>query len=150
MMFYLLTVLIGTLYPIFTDALTGNKISVGPPFYSAVIYPIVVIFLFFMAIGPNVSWIKNKFKNLKYLSIIFFFALIINFFIIYFFKSFSILSNLIIISSLFLIISSINDLINSIKKSKIDITRIISHTAFGFLILFIGLNHNFSIERILI
>ena len=46
MLFYLLTVLIGTLYPIFTDALTENKISVGPPFYNAVIIPVVVIFLF--------------------------------------------------------------------------------------------------------
>ena len=34
MMFYLITVLLGTIYPIFTDALTDNKISVGPPFYN--------------------------------------------------------------------------------------------------------------------
>ena len=45
MLFYLLTVLIGTLYPIFTDAITQNKISVGPPFYNTVIIPIVIIFL---------------------------------------------------------------------------------------------------------
>ena len=32
MMFYLITVLLGTLYPIFTDAMTNNKISVGPLF----------------------------------------------------------------------------------------------------------------------
>ena len=64
MLFYLLTVLIGTLYPIFTDALTNNKISVGPPFYNAVIFPVVAVFLFFMAIGPNTKWIKNKFNNL--------------------------------------------------------------------------------------
>ena len=31
MMFYLITVLLGTLYPIFTDAISNNKISVGPP-----------------------------------------------------------------------------------------------------------------------
>ena len=45
MMFYLITVLLGTLYPIFTDALSDNKISVGPPFYNSVIIPIVVVFL---------------------------------------------------------------------------------------------------------
>ncbi len=55
MMFYLITVLLGTLYPIFTDAISNNKISVGPPFYNSVIIPVVVIFLFFMAIGPNVK-----------------------------------------------------------------------------------------------
>ena len=135
MLFYLLTVLIGTLYPIFTDALTENKISVGPPFYNAVIIPVVVIFLFFMAIGPNVKWIKNKFDNLISLIIIFILALIINFIIVYFFKSFTILSNLIIISSLFLIISSLIDLKKSLEKSKFDLARIISHLSFGFLIL---------------
>ena len=70
MMFYLITVLLGTLYPIFTDALSDNKISVGPPFYNSVIIPIVVVFLLFMAIGPQTKWIKNKFTNLKYLLII--------------------------------------------------------------------------------
>ena len=65
MMFYLITVLLGTLYPIFTDAISNNKISVGPPFYNSVIIPVVIIFLFFMAIGPKAKWIKNKFSNLK-------------------------------------------------------------------------------------
>ena len=32
MIFYLITVLLGTIYPIFTEALTNHKISVGPPF----------------------------------------------------------------------------------------------------------------------
>jgi cytochrome c-type biogenesis protein CcmF len=64
MMFYLITVLLGTIYPIFTDVLTANKISVGPPFYNMVIIPIVVIFLLAMAVGPKVKWIKNKFLNL--------------------------------------------------------------------------------------
>ena len=65
MMFYLITVLLGTLYPIFTDALTNNKISVGPPFYNSVIIPVVIVFLFFMSIGPQAKWIKNKFEILK-------------------------------------------------------------------------------------
>ena len=67
MMFYLITVLLGTLYPIFTEALSINKISVGPPFYNSVIIPVVIFFLIFMAIGPQARWIKNKFENIKYL-----------------------------------------------------------------------------------
>ena len=144
MMFYLLTVLLGTLYPIFTDALLESKISVGPPFYNSVIIPVVVIFLFFMAIGPQAKWIKNKFTNFKQLFIILTGALGINFGIFYFLKSYSFISNLIIISSLFLILSSFLDFF---QKSKINPSRIISHLSFGFLILFIGLNHNFSIEK---
>ena len=144
MMFYLITVLLGTLYPIFTDAISNNKISVGPPFYNSVIIPVVIIFLFFMAIGPKVRWIKNEFLNFKDLLKIIFGAIAINFIITYFFKSYSLISNLIIISSVFLIISTILD---AFKKPKINFARIISHFSFGFLIFFIGLNHNFSIEK---
>ena len=106
MMFYLLTVLLGTLYPIFTDVLTNYKISVGPPFYNAVIIPIVIIFLIFMAIGPQTKWIKNKFSNLKLSFFILCGAIFLNFVIINLFRSYSIISNLVIISSLFLIMSS--------------------------------------------
>ena len=144
MMFYLITVLLGTLYPIFTDAISNNKISVGPPFYNSVIIPVVIIFLFFMAIGPKVRWIKNEFLNFKDLLKIIVGAITVNFIITYFFKSYSLISNLIIISSVFLIISTISD---AFKKPKINFARIISHFSFGFLIFFIGLNHNFSIEK---
>ena len=144
MIFYLITVLLGTLYPIFTDVLSNKKISVGPPFYNSVIIPVIIIFLFLMAIGPRTKWIKNKFSDFKYLLYALIGAFLINFSIIYFFESYSILSNLIIISSLFLIISSIFDIF---KKKIINLSRIISHLSFGFLIFFIGLNHNFSIEK---
>ena len=144
MMFYLITVLLGTLYPIFTDAISNNKISVGPPFYNSVIIPVVIIFLFFMAVGPKVKWIKNEFLNFKDLLKIIAGAIAVNFIITYFFKSYSLISNLIIISSVFLIISTILD---TFKKPKINFARIISHFSFGFLIFFIGLNHNFSIEK---
>ena len=144
MMFYLITVLLGTLYPIFTDALFNSKISVGPPFYNSVIVPIVVGFLLLMAIGPKTKWIKNKFDNYKNLFFISGGAIILNFAIIFFFRSYSITTNLIVISSLFLIISSISDVF---QKKIINLPRIISHLSFGFLIFFIGLNHNFSIEK---
>ncbi len=147
MLFYLLTVLIGTLYPIITDALTNNKISVGPPFYNAVIFPVVAVFLFFMAIGPNTKWIKNKFNDIKNFLFFLASALVINFLIVFFFKSYTVISNLIIISSLFLIISTMFDLVKCFKNSNFDLARITSHLSFGFLVLFIGLNHNFSIEK---
>ena len=148
MMFYLITVLIGTIYPIFTDVFFSNKISVGPPFYNTVIIPVVIIFMIFMAFGPRAKWIRNKFESYKDYVYFFISALIINLLIIYFFKSYTVISNLIIISSLFLIISSFFDLFNSLKKKlSVDLARIVSHLSFGFLILFIGLNHNFSIEK---
>ncbi|MDC0385085.1 heme lyase CcmF/NrfE family subunit [Pelagibacteraceae bacterium] len=147
MMFYLITVLLGTIYPIFTDALTDNKISVGPPFYNSIIFPVVVVFLLFMAVGPKAKWIKNKFENIRIYFLIIIGAIGLNLAIILFFKSYSLLSNFIIISALFLIISSLMDIAKAIKKNKLDLARIISHTSFGFLVLFIGLNDIFSVEK---
>ena len=147
MIFYLITVLLGTIYPIFTEVLSSHKVSVGPPFYNTVIIPIVVLFLFFMSLGPQAKWIKNKFTNLKLLLTILLGSIFINFLIFHFFKSYSLISNLIIISSFFLILSSLRDSIQIVKSKNYNYPRIVSHTAFGFLILFIGLNYNFSSEK---
>ncbi len=50
------TVLLGTLYPLFLDALGLGKISVGPPYFNAVFIPLVTPVLFMAAIGPLVRW----------------------------------------------------------------------------------------------
>ena len=147
MIFYLITVLLGTVYPIFTEVLTNHKVSIGPPFYNIVIIPLVVFFLLFMSLGPQVNWIKNRFNNLKILFSILLGSICINFLIIYLAHSYSILSNFIIISSIFLIISSLKDTIRFSTINNLHLSRIVSHTAFGFLVLFIGLNHNFSLEK---
>ena len=147
MVFYLITVLLGTVYPIFTEVLTNNKVSVGPPFYNIIIIPLVVLFLIFMSIGPNTKWIKDNNRNFNLLFKILIAALLINFSIVYFFNSYSLLSNFIIISSIFLIISTIFDFYDYSKKKSLNFSRLISHLAFGFMIFFIGLNHNFSFEK---
>ena len=147
MIFYLITVLLGTIYPIFTEVLTDDKVSVGPPFYNGVIIPVVVLFLLLMSVGPQIKWINHKFQNLNLILKILFLSILINFLIFYFFKSYSFLSNLIIISSIFLIIASLIDLYKYFNKRTEDVSRVISHLSFGFLILFIGLNYNFSLEK---
>jgi len=147
MIFYLITVLLGTVYPIFTEVLNNHKVSVGPPYYNSVIIPIVVLFLFFMSVGPQAKWIKNQFTNLKLIFLIFFGSILINFVIIYNLGNYSLVSSLIIISAIFLIISSLRDTLKLIKKKNFNFSRVVSHTSFGFLVLFIGLNHNFSLER---
>ena len=65
MMFFLSVVLIGTIYPIFLEVINGLKISIGPPFYQKLIVPFLIPFLFFMAMGPKVKWIKDKFEKIN-------------------------------------------------------------------------------------
>ncbi len=50
------TVLLGTLYPLFLDALTGEKVSVGPPFFNSTFVPLMVPLLASVAVGPMLSW----------------------------------------------------------------------------------------------
>jgi len=50
------TVFLGTLYPLFLEAATGDKISVGPPFYNKTFVPIMVPLIAVMAIGPFLAW----------------------------------------------------------------------------------------------
>ena len=65
MMFFLSVVLIGTVYPIFLEVINGLKISIGPPFYQKLIVPFLIPFLFFMAMGPKIKWIKDKFEKIN-------------------------------------------------------------------------------------
>ncbi|MFX9665320.1 cytochrome c-type biogenesis CcmF C-terminal domain-containing protein, partial [Acinetobacter baumannii] len=53
-------VLLGTLYPLFLDALGMGKISVGAPYFDAVFVPLMTPVLFLMAIGPFVRWKKDE------------------------------------------------------------------------------------------
>ena len=50
------TVLVGTLYPLALEAVTGEKISVGPPFFNLTIAPFAVALVVVMPIGQLLAW----------------------------------------------------------------------------------------------
>jgi len=50
------SVLLGTLYPLFLDALGLGKISVGPPYFDTVFVPVMAPALFLMGVGPLARW----------------------------------------------------------------------------------------------
>ncbi|MDX1424463.1 MAG: heme lyase CcmF/NrfE family subunit, partial [Kiloniellales bacterium] len=50
------TVFLGTLYPLFVEALGGAKISVGEPYFNATFVPIMVPLVVAMAVGPLLPW----------------------------------------------------------------------------------------------
>lgn len=50
------TILLGTLYPLLLDALTGAKLSVGPPYFNALFLPLMVILLLSLTVGVLVRW----------------------------------------------------------------------------------------------
>ncbi|WP_260483908.1 heme lyase CcmF/NrfE family subunit [Sphingomicrobium flavum] len=52
-------VFIGTLYPIFAEAM-GEQVSVGPPYFNSVIGPLALILALFLFVGPSLSWRRQK------------------------------------------------------------------------------------------
>jgi cytochrome c-type biogenesis protein CcmF len=52
------TILVGTLYPLFLDALNAGKISVGPPYFNAVFAPLMLPLVFIIGVGPFLRWKK--------------------------------------------------------------------------------------------
>lgn len=50
------TVFVGTLYPLALEMVTGDKISVGPPFFNATFLPVVVPLLLLLPIGQSLAW----------------------------------------------------------------------------------------------
>ncbi len=51
-----MTVFVGTLYPLALEALTGEKISVGAPFFNATFGPLFLILLLAVPFGPLLAW----------------------------------------------------------------------------------------------
>ncbi|WP_380877264.1 cytochrome c-type biogenesis protein CycK [Sphingomonas sp. DBB INV C78] len=57
-------VLVGTLYPLMAEAMTGEKLSVGPPYFNSAAGPIALLLIVFMAAGPLLRWRRDDLKPL--------------------------------------------------------------------------------------
>lgn len=67
------TVLLGTIYPLFTEAFLNKKISVGAPFFNKTIVPFILPMVLGMVVGPFLKWGRDDllriFSRLKTLLI---------------------------------------------------------------------------------
>ena len=58
------TVLLGTLYPLLLEAVSGTKISVGPPYFGHVFVPLMIPIVILVAVGPHLRWRKHNLNEL--------------------------------------------------------------------------------------
>jgi Cytochrome c biogenesis factor len=58
-------VLWGTLFPVITEAIMGEKVSVGAPFFNRVNIPIGLFLLFLTGVGPLIAWRRSSLESLK-------------------------------------------------------------------------------------
>ncbi|MDC3186064.1 heme lyase CcmF/NrfE family subunit [Candidatus Pelagibacter sp.] len=145
MMYFLSVVLIGTVYPIFLDVISSQKISVGPPFYHKLIAPFLIPFLFAMSIGPRLKWIRSDLKDKIYLISLLIISILISFFIVKNFNTNILINTILISSALYLFFITLRDFFN--KKYK-NFAQNTAHFGFSLLILSILFNNLFSSEII--
>ena len=65
----LAVVFLGTLYPLFVEAVTGEKLSVGAPYFDAVAGPIALVLAVLVGIGPLLAWRRERRPVLRQLAV---------------------------------------------------------------------------------
>jgi cytochrome c-type biogenesis protein CcmF len=58
-------VLFGTMFPTMSEALTGNRLTVGPPFFNRWMAPIGLILLALTGVAPLLAWRRSSLANLR-------------------------------------------------------------------------------------
>jgi len=145
MMYFLSVILIGTVYPIFLDVISSEKISVGPPFYHKLIAPFLIPFLLFMSLGPRLKWIKSKIENKNSLIITFVISVMLTFFIIKNLTTDLLFYTVLISTAFFLFFTTLKELF--VKRFN-NISQIVAHFGFSLLMLSILFNSILSSEII--
>ncbi|MGH2443006.1 MAG: cytochrome c-type biogenesis CcmF C-terminal domain-containing protein, partial [Chloroflexota bacterium] len=60
------TILLGTLFPLFAEAVQGSQLSVGGPYFNHIAVPIGLALLFLMGVGPVLPWGAGRLDDLQY------------------------------------------------------------------------------------
>jgi cytochrome c-type biogenesis protein CcmF len=58
-------VFVGTLYPLFVEAVSGEKLSVGAPYFNLVAGPLALLLALVVGIGPLLSWRRERRQVLR-------------------------------------------------------------------------------------
>jgi len=65
LLFSAIFVLFATLFPTITEAINGERLTVGPPFFNRWMVPIGLILLLLTGVGPLLAWRKSTVANLR-------------------------------------------------------------------------------------
>ena len=138
----MLTVLLGTIYPLIIEALNLGKLSVGAPYFNAVFVPIMAPVIIFLGLGVLTKWKQDDFSQLlKQLRNLLISSLFIGICIgLIFFENNQLKSNAGIVAALWISTTTLYSLFVKIKnkKNKLAAMRIISRSFYGMLVAHIG------------
>ena len=138
----MLTVLLGTIYPLIIEALNLGKLSVGAPYFNAVFVPIMAPVIIFLGLGVLTKWKQDDFSQLlKQLRNLLISSLFIGICIgLIFFENNQLKSIAGIVAALWISTTTLYSLFVKVKnkKNKLAAMRIISRSFYGMLVAHIG------------
>jgi cytochrome c-type biogenesis protein CcmF len=143
-------VFVGTLYPLFVEALSGEKLSVGAPYFNAVAGPLALILAILVGIGPLLSWRREKrqvFKRLTVPTLLGATALLIT---VILFPGLPILPRLGFTAAVFLLAASILPLLgrNPLRAPLATWGMVIAHLGIAVALAGMAANAAFTSERL--
>ena len=129
-----LTIFVGTIYPMILEIFSGERISVGTPFYTITVIPIIFLFSVLAPMAIFLPWgkLRVNFEYIKIFSLLAVSSLFTWIFYIYFDVQ-NIFSNLGVFVSFWIILASLYVLI--IKNKKPSFSSFFGHLGLGILIL---------------
>ena len=144
------SIFLGVTYPLIIEAINGEKVSIGPPYYNTIFTPLILITAIFIMASVDSLWQRSKpLKSYVYKT---FFPVILTILFTYFVwhitETFSILSYIGIFSgSLILFTYLLRVLNNFFYKKFINKGSAIAHIGLGLLFLAVSLNSILSYEK---
>jgi len=129
-----LTIFIGTIYPMILEIFSGDRISVGTPFYTITVVPIIFLFSFLAPIAISLPWgkLRAKFEYIK-IFILLMLSLLFSWIFYIYFNIENIFSNLGVFASFWIILSSFQGLVK--KNNNVSLSSFFGHVGLGILIL---------------
>ncbi|HEX2650553.1 MAG TPA: heme lyase CcmF/NrfE family subunit [Burkholderiales bacterium] len=144
-------VMLGTLYPLFLDALTGQKISVGPPYFELVFPILLAPAILLASLGPLVAWRKGNGAELaRRMRLPAMLVLVFSLFVPLFFGRWALLTTLGLFLAFWIFAGTISALLLRLKAgTKINSAfagMLLAHAGIGVFILGVTLVKSYEAE----
>ncbi len=144
------SIFLGITYPLIIESITGEKVSIGPPYYNTIFSPLILIASIFIMISVDALWQRSM--PLRILSIVTVLPTILSLFFVYIIwyttNIFSILAYIGIFSGLIILFSySLRTINNIFNKRFINKGSAIAHIGLGLLFFAVSMNSILSYEK---
>ena len=144
------SIFLGVTYPLIIESISGEKVSIGPPYYNTIFAPIILIASIFIMISVDAAWQRSmSLRNISLTAAIpTVFSLIITYVVWYATGIFSILAYIGIFSGLLILTSYFVRVINNLfNKRFINKGSAIAHIGLGLLFFVVSMNSILSYEK---